>query len=185
MSELVAVVCTANQCRSPLEAAILRRELEHAAADVTVVSFGTEATGGPATPGTVTAARRLGLDLAAHTSTTLDRDAIAGASLVLTMERRHVQDVTIAVPQAFPRTFTLKELVRRGTDIGPRLEGETLAGWVTRAGSGRRPADVLGRSTSDDVADPTVDQLVDHDALAAELSELTARLVALAWPASG
>jgi hypothetical protein len=52
-------------------------------------------------------------------------------------------------------------------------------------GAGRRPAELLGRSPVDEVADPTVDRLVDHDALAAELNELTTRLVALAWPTAG
>jgi protein-tyrosine phosphatase len=182
---LVAVVCTANQCRSPLAAAILGRELAHTDPRVTVVSFGTEATGLPATPGTVDAAQRLGIDLSAHTSSPIDPDVVAAAALVLTMERRHVQDVAIAVPGAFPRTFTLKELVRRGSDVGPRLPGVGLNTWLEHAADGRRPTDVLGRSRSDDVADPTVDPLVDHDALAAELSELSGRLVALAWPSSG
>jgi len=192
---VVAVVCTANRCRSPLAAAILARDLaradlaraEHARAEpsVMVVSFGTEATEMPATPGTVIAARRIGLDLATHVATRIDPAVLTQASLVVTMERRHVQDVAIAAPAAFPRTYTLKELVRRGSAIGARGPDERLDAWIARAGADRRPVDVLGRSPIDDVADPTVDRLVDHDALAAELSELSARLVALAWPLSG
>ena len=187
---VVAVVCTANRCRSPLAAAILAHDLERAErvrteAGIAVVSFGTEATAAPATPGTVTAARRIGLDLSTHVATRIDPAVLAQASLVVTMERRHVQDVAIAVPAAFPRTYTLKELVRRGSAIGARGSDEPLDAWIARAGADRRPVDVLGRSPIDDVADPTVDRLVDHDALAAELSELSARLVALAWPPSG
>ena len=181
----IAVVCTANQCRSPLAAAILRRELERVGVDATVRSFGTAATGEPATPGTIAAARRLGLDLDAHVSTAIDPAYISEAALVLTMERRQVQDVVIAVPTAFRRTFTLKELDRRASAAGARRSGETLAEWLVRVGDGRRPTDLLGRSPSDDVADPTNDQLVDHDTLARELDDLTARLVALAWPRSG
>ncbi|MFI5047443.1 MAG: hypothetical protein ACHQIG_10310 [Acidimicrobiia bacterium] len=181
----VTVVCTANQCRSPLAAAILGRELERAGVAATVGSVGTEATGDPATPGTVIAARRLGLDLGGHVGTRLDPAALADASLVLAMERRHVQDVVIAVPDAFPRTFTLKELVRRAAADGPRLPTEALPAWLARVGSGRRPADLLGQSPLDDIADPTVDPLLDHDALATELTELVEQLVALAWPRSG
>lgn len=181
---LIAVVCTANQCRSPLEAAILDRELTRAGVDAAIRSAGTDASGGPATPGTIDAARRLGLDLGTHRSTPLDPELVAAAALVLTMERRHVQDVVIAAPGSFDRTFTLKELVRRGSAAAPRASNETLAEWLGRVSVGRRPKDLLGRSPADDIADPTVDRLVDHDALAAELTELTRRLVALAWPRS-
>ena len=181
---VVTMVCTANQCRSPLAAAILGRQLARAGVDAAVGSFGIDATAGPATKGTIVAARRLGLDLDDHVSAPLDPAVIAASSLVLAMERGQVREVVVAVPDAFARTFTLKELVRRGSAIGPREPGESLAAWLGRAGEGRRPGDLLGRSPVDDIADPTVNRLVDHDMLATELVDLTRRLVELAWPRS-
>ena len=49
--------------------------------------------------------------------------------------------------------------------------------------AGRRPADLLGQSRDDDVADPTTDPLADYDVMAREVDELVAELVDLAWPA--
>jgi protein-tyrosine phosphatase len=179
----ILVVCTANQCRSPLSAAILTARLVEDGAPVDVTSAGTDAGNAPATRGTVDAARRLGIDLTAHTSMPLDASLVRDADLIVTMERRHVQEVALAEPTGFSKAFTLKELVRRGTAAGPRRADESIASWIVRVGAGRRPADLLGRSPVDDVADPTVDRMVDHDTLAAELSDLADRLVALVWPA--
>src|SRR5439155_22350468 len=123
---------------------------------VTVSSAGIQAVPGlPATPRTVDAARRLGLDLAAHVSTVLEPAEIQRADMVLGLERRHVQEVVLNDRTAFPKTFTLKELVRRGTDVGPRTPDESLAEWLARAHQGRRPIDLLGVSDDDDVTDPT------------------------------
>ena len=178
----VLVVCTANQCRSPLGAAILARALADRGAAVSVSSAGTRAIDARATHGTLLAAHRHGLELSNHRSVALDPTQVNDADLILVMERRHVQEVALVDPGAFARTFTLKELVRRGSAAGPRAVDESVATWLARAGAGRTARDVLGRSTDDDVADPTVDPLTDHDALAAELCDLVDALVALAWP---
>ncbi len=179
---VVHVVCTANQCRSPLTAAVLRARLDARGIPATVVSAGTDAAAAPATPPTVAAGRRLGLDLSAHQSRPLDAPTLADADLIVTMERRHVQEVVVKSPAAFGHTFTLKELVRRGSEIGPRGADESLAAWTARVHLGRRPADLLGSSRDDDVDDPTVSTLVDHDGMAREVSDLVDQLVALVWP---
>ena len=181
-SPRVLVVCTANQCRSPLGAAILEAALVAHGVSVMVESAGTDAVGAPATQGTVVAARRIGLDLSGHVATRLDRRAVEAADLVVTMERRHIQDAVVIDARAFAKTYTLKELVRRATAIGPRLDDESLDQWIVRLGANRRSVDVLGRSDADDVADPTASRLIDHDDLAAELRDLVDRFVALAWP---
>ena len=138
----------------------------------------------PATPPTVEAAHRLGLDLdlAGHESRRLDASVLDAADLVLAMERRHVQEVVVLAPGAFGRTFTLKEIVRRGSEIGRRRADEPLASWLARVHLGRKAMQLLGSSTADDVADPTVSTMVDHDAMAREVLDLVDRLVELAWP---
>ena len=95
----ILVVCTANQCRSPLgEVTLLARATERAL-PVTVSSAGIQAVPGmPATPPTVDAARRLGLDLARHQSTPLALDDVRRADLVLGLERRHVQEIVLLDP---------------------------------------------------------------------------------------
>jgi protein-tyrosine phosphatase len=180
----ILVVCTANQCRSPLAAAALRRQTDAVGVPVTVSSAGVAAMPGiSATPPTVDAARRIGLDLSDHAARALDGDAVRDADLVIALERRHVQEIVLQDPSAFRRTFTLKELVRRGAAVGAREPGESVADWLAEVGRGRRPTDVLGASTDDDVVDPTGSHAFDHHSMADEVDDLTDALVALLFPA--
>ena len=179
----VLVVCSANQCRSPIGAALLRRELHHRDPEVVVASAGVLAhDGSPATAGTVKAARDFGIDLHGHRSQAATRDVIAGSDLVLGMERMHVREAVVLDPRAFPRSFTLKEIVRRGEERGPRQPGETQAQWLATVHQGRKTFALLGTSTDDDVADPTSDWSVDHDSMATEVDDLVLHLVDLLWP---
>jgi protein-tyrosine phosphatase len=177
------VVCSANQCRSPLTAAMLGARCDQLELGILVDSAGVQAIRGvPATPPTIDAAAGLGLDLSAHRSRPLTPEMTQSADLVLTMERRHVQEVVLATPEAFPRTFTLKELVRRGSAVGPRAPDESFAGWLERVHEGRRPADLLGASDDDDVADPTGRVLADHRSTASEIDALTTAFLELLVP---
>ena len=180
----VLVVCSANQCRSPMGAALLRRELQRRDPEIVVASAGVLARdGSPATAGTVKAARDFGIDLHGHRSQAATCDVIAGSDLVLAMERMHVREVVVLDRHAFGRSFTLKEIVRRGEEHGARRAGESQAQWLAAVHHGRRPAELLGSGTDDDVADPTSDYSVDHEAMAAEVDDLVLRLVDLLWPA--
>jgi len=180
----VLVVCSANQCRSPMGAALLRRELQRRDPEIVVASAGVLARdGSPATAGTVKAARDFGIDLHGHRSQAATCDVIAGSDLVLAMERMHVREVVVLDRHAFGRSFTLKEIVRRGEAHGARRPGESPAQWLAAVHHGRRPAELLGSGTDDDVADPTSDYSVDHEAMAAEVDDLVLRLVDLLWPA--
>jgi len=180
----ILVVCSANQCRSPLVAGLLRTKLDDRGLPVTVTSVGTRAYDGTsATDATQQVARRLGLDLSRHRSAALSVDDLRGVDLVLGLERAHVRDVVALAPGLWPRTFTLKELVRRGTVIGPRAADEPLVTWLTRVGAGRRPADLLGTSAADDVDDPTGSYTTDHPTLAEDVDRLTDDLLRLLYPA--
>jgi protein-tyrosine phosphatase len=179
---VILVVCTANQCRSPLAAAMLRARLFSRAVDETVESAGLGESGYPATSPTIEVAARAGYDLSDHRSTRIAADQIARADLVLGMERRHVREAVALHPGAWPRAFTLRELVRRGDAVGPRARHEDLASWLGRVHAGRRPTDMLGAGRDDDVADPTGDPLADYDSTARALDDLVTRVVALGWP---
>ena len=97
------------------------------------------------------------------------------------MAREHLRYAVVALPGAWPRAFTLKELVRRGQQIGPRLAGESLAGWLRRAHEGRDRSALLGESADDDVADPSGGPPQACTVTAEQLDQLLARLVELAW----
>jgi protein-tyrosine phosphatase len=164
-------------------AALLRRELHRRDPEVVVASAGVlTRDGNPATAGTVSAARDFGIDLHGHRSQAATRDVIAASDLLLGMERMHVREVVVLDPRAFSRSFTLKELVRRGEERGPRQAGESQAEWLAAVHHGRTPNGLLGASGDDDVADPTNDWSVDHGVMASEVDDLVARIVGLLWP---
>jgi protein-tyrosine-phosphatase len=91
----VLFVCTGNTCRSPLAEAMLRRlAAEHPGLALEVSSAGVGAVGGaPASEGAYLIALEHGLDLSAHRSRALTPELVAGADLILTMGRRHLERV--------------------------------------------------------------------------------------------
>jgi len=123
-----------------------------------------------------------GIDVSGHRSATLSKPMVASADLVVGMSLRHVQEAVLLQPTAWKRTFRLKELVKRGEFIGPRLAGQDLNSWIRAAQGDRQRAALAHVSPADDVADPYGGPLEDYEAAAAELEYLTVRLVALLWP---
>ena len=81
---------------------------------------------------------------------------------------------------AFVRTFTLKELVRRG-EASPRGD-EDFADWLVRLAAERSVEDLLGTSRRDDIADPMGRSFGKFQKTVAELTDLSDRLVRVAWP---
>ena len=137
----------------------------------------------PATPETVTAARELWFDLADHKSSPLDAEAVGQADLVLGLTRAHAREAVVIESAAYWRTFTLKELVRRG-EATPR-RGGTLSDWLWSLASERSPEELLGTSPSDDVADPIGQPLAVFRNTLTEIDDLSDRLVRVAWPTAG
>jgi protein-tyrosine-phosphatase len=180
--ERILVVCTANRCRSPLAAALLREQLADRGSAARVGSAGLGDAGMAATSGTVEVAKSLGLDLTEHRSRAVAARLLARADLILGMERYHVREVVLLDARTWHRTFTLKELVRRGEATGPRAAGEGIRGWAAKVGAGRDRSEMLGESLTDDVADPTGGDVADHERTAEELHDLVTRFVDLAWP---
>jgi protein-tyrosine phosphatase len=179
----VLFVCTANRCRSPMAEALLRRELAaRGIDDVEVTSSGRLQADHPASEGAVRVMAARGIDLAAHRSGSTTKARVERADLVIGMAREHVREVVAAAPTAFPRTFTLRELVRRGEALGPRAAGQSLESWLVLLGAGRRAADLLGESAEDDIADPIGGPDAAYEATAGQLSDLVERLCALAFP---
>jgi protein-tyrosine phosphatase len=120
-------------------------------------------------------------DMSGHVSSTLEAGDIERADLVLGMGREHVREVVVLVPGAWGRTFTLKELVRRGEGVGPRADGQPLGDWLAVASVGRTRSDMLGSNPLDDVADPIGGSSSMFEQTAAELEDLGRRLVGLLW----
>lgn len=171
----ILLVCTANQCRSPMAEALLGARLQAAGVEAELSSCGLLEPDIPATPEAVDTVAGYGLDLSAHRSRRLSRQLVNDADLILAMAREHLREVVVAAPDAFHRTFTIKELVRRGEASGPRGAHEDLPAYLSRIGWGRRPADLLGGAGQDDVADPIGLPLEAYRSTAAELDDLSER----------
>jgi protein-tyrosine phosphatase len=179
----VLFVCTGNLCRSPSAALLLRRQLgEVGAATVSVSSAGTlEAEVGPPSL-LVEEGGRFGIDLGSHVARLVDPAMIEEADLVIGLAREHVREVVVAAPDSFPKSFTLREIARRGQEVGPRGETEDLQAWLARLMAGRQRRDLMGDSPSDDIADPMGGTSADYRQMLDEVSALTLTLRELAWP---
>jgi protein-tyrosine-phosphatase len=115
----------------------------------------------------------------------MNRDLLLSADLILAMAREHVREAVVTAPEVFPRTFTLKELVRRGDEVGKRHAGQPLDRWLSYAHAGRTAAGLLGRSTEDDIADPIGQARPAYERMVAEVEVLIDDLVSLVWNRQG
>jgi protein-tyrosine-phosphatase len=183
MSE-VLFLCTANRCRSVMAAALLGQRLSVGGAPVVVRSAGL-LTGGQPPPAEVVAVMAgYGIEVADFCSSQVRAKDLARADLVLAMAREHLRDAIVLDPGAWARAFTLRELVRRGVATGPRGAGQSLADWLARVHDGRKYADLLGQSATDDVADPMGGPRKGYARTAGDLDHLTGQLAELCWAAA-
>jgi protein-tyrosine-phosphatase len=107
---------------------------------------------------------------------------VTRSDLVLGLDRNHVREVVVRMPETWARTFTLKELVRRGDAAGPRGPDEELSEWLSALGEHRDRRELLGSSDADDVADPIGGPPSMFEQTAAEIQGLCVSLVRLLWP---
>ena len=123
-----------------------------------------------------------GIDVSGHRSRIVTPELLEEADLVVGMAREHVRDAAVEAPGCFGRTFTLKELVRRGTEAGGVAPGESVDAWLARVGADRTPAQLLGAAADDDVTDPIGRRQRVYRRVADEIEVLTDQLVGLLAP---
>lgn len=178
----ILFVCTGNVFRSPMAQAYLGSMVLERNLDMTVESAGTLHGDRAIAPSAVQVIGNDGLDMADHRSRLLDPEAIERSDLILGMAREHVREVVSLDPSAWPRSFTLKELVRRGEQLGRRAGGQSLSAWLEKIGADRRRGDLMGWSLEDDVEDPIDGGLAVCRSTGVELKNLVGRLVDLIEP---
>jgi protein-tyrosine phosphatase len=161
--------------------ALLRARLLEIGVDATVTSAGELPGGAPASGGSVRMMAARGLDLVPHVSRMASIDDLRRADLILAMARRHLRFAVGLVPDAFSRTFTAKELARRGAAVGPRRRGQSLSDWLATVHEGRTTSALLGDDRADDVADPIGKPDPEYAVTARELETLLDTIVALAF----
>jgi protein-tyrosine phosphatase len=178
----VLVLCTANVCRSVMAQVMLTARRAERGAPGLVSSAGLLGGGRPPPPAVITVMAARGVDISEHRSRAVTVADLAAADLIVGLAREHVRHAAVLLPSCWPRAFTLRELLRRGGQAGPRAPGEPMGGWLAAVAAGRSRRDLLGSGTGDDVPDPYGGPLADYQATARQLDELTRDLAALCWP---
>jgi protein-tyrosine-phosphatase len=178
----VLFVCTGNICRSPLAAGLLAARLESSDPAIRVDSAGILDLKVPSPPEVIATGNDLGIDLANHRGRLLTVGDVEEAGLIIGMTRKHVREVVMMDPSAWARTFTFRELVRRGQMMRPRDASQSLEEWLVFVQHGRRMVDLQGKSKEDDIADPLGGSLRGYRVAAETIAGLVDDLVSLAWP---
>jgi protein-tyrosine-phosphatase len=145
--------------------------------DAHVASAGFLDDGRPAASRAVEVLAARGLDISSHRSHHITAEDIRRADLVIGMTTAHVRDAVIEFNSPLARTFGFRELIRRATAAGPRLEGEDLTEWLDRVGEHRRASQLVG-STDEDIPDPIGEPIKVYETTATELDDLSQRLAA-------
>lgn len=158
---------------------ILRAQLHDAGINAQVGSAGLLPGGSSPAPDAVAVMADRGVDITRHVSCQLTPDIARSANLIIGMTRHHVREACVAYGALLQRAFTLRELVRRAEELGPRRADETLYTWLGRVGMGRRPTDLMGDVSHDDIADPIGKPRMYYEHTADELGELLRRFVEL------
>jgi hypothetical protein len=95
------------------------------------------------------------------------------------MTRQHLIELTLMAPDAWPRMFQIRDLVRRAQPVGARPPGESFEEWLENVGDGRTRSGILAASLSDDIADPIGQSDAVYERTRDELDELLTCLAEL------
>jgi protein-tyrosine phosphatase len=142
----ILIVCTANQCRSPMAMALLRKRLGDLKLEEVwdVDSAGTWGFDGvPATDNAIQTMQERGLDLGDHRSRKVTEEMLSSYDLILTMENFHKEAVQIEFPEYADKVYMLSEMVGEAWDVKDPV-GNPLQDY-------RTTADLIERTIEDGV----------------------------------
>ena len=116
----IVVVCTANICRSPMGAALLKHALmgkPEPLKSLSVVSAGVSARDGDrVTENSVVALKKVGIDIADHTSQPLTQEILDRALLVLCMTEAHRAMIQVNGDPVPKHVYLFREFTTKGAD---------------------------------------------------------------------
>jgi protein-tyrosine phosphatase len=131
----ILVACTANICRSPMAAAILRRRLAELGLEdeIEVISAGVWAEDGhSASPNAILTLAGRGMDVAGHRSQLLTPALLARADIVLVMEEAHRRSLFYLAPQHLGKVYLLTEMSGGHADVADPYGG-SIEGYARTA----------------------------------------------------
>jgi len=116
----IVTLCTANICRSPMAAALLQHALaaqREPLRSIKVVSAGVSAHAGETvSANSVTALKKVGLDISAHRSQPLTQKLLDEAALVLCMTESHRSTVQLRAQPVPKHLFLYREFMPQPGD---------------------------------------------------------------------
>jgi protein-tyrosine phosphatase len=129
---LILFVCTGNQIRSPLSAAIFRRDLTEAGVknSCRVETAGTWALDGLSDPLARETALRLGLNIENHRSKMINRNLLMEACLVIVMEQGQKEALEVEYPQVRGKVRLLSRLAGEPAYDIPDPSGQELTVYL-------------------------------------------------------
>jgi protein-tyrosine phosphatase len=173
----IVFICTGNRFRSVLAEAFVQRLT--VGLPVTTESFGTlELNSAPALPEAVELGRSYGIDVSRHATRCVTGTSLAETDLVLGFDGSHVREAVVKAQAARDRSFTMRELVRLLDDANRTDDGDVVARArhaieMAAAHRGEQPSRL-----ADDMGDPLGSPRKVFSSTAAEICELSIRLVA-------
>jgi protein-tyrosine-phosphatase len=123
----ILLICTANQIRSPLAEAILRKLLADRGLSeaYSVASAGTWAMDNePPLTKAILVGQEYGVDISGHRSRMVNREMLENADLVLTMENRQKEALRYEFPENQEKIQLLTEMVGEALDIQDPVSGD-------------------------------------------------------------
>ena len=125
----IVAVCTANICRSPMAAALLRHALAaqpEPVRSIEIISAGVAARAGdPVSENSVVALKKVGLDIAGHVSQPLTQQMLNEATMILCMTESHRAMIRLQAVPSPKNIFLFREFMpQRGhKEIGDPFGG--------------------------------------------------------------
>lgn len=122
----ILFVCTANVCRSPMAAGLMRQRVHELGLDeaISVSSTGVWALEGkPASANAIITLAERGIDISQHVAHTLEIKDLNQASIVLVMEEQHRRSIFHLAPSALRKVFLLTEMVGQHDDVADPYGG--------------------------------------------------------------
>jgi protein-tyrosine-phosphatase len=175
----VLIVCTANQCRSPMAEFLLKDALASVSLKWTVRSAGLQAVPGSAVhPMIVEVLAERGLQMLQHPARPLVASEVESADLVLTATAVHRQTVVAANVSALNKTFTLRQFARLCSVVElESTDRATLGHDLLTGARAARSHFQPPRPGEDDIVDPLGRRLhqfrVCRDVVMATIADIT------------
>lgn len=159
----ILFVCTANICRSPTAEYLARDRFGNENFHTRSAGFLQPDNKVPKEIHSLMNERKV--DISGHRSYRVDLDTVRASDLILTMEARHVLEVTLLERAALAKTIPLKEAAKLLN--GP----ESIEDFLTRINTERDPQTYLGGYTFD-VSDPYKKRMKVYERAVEEIEEL-------------